>query len=342
MARLESQAKLGFYPTPEHLIPIIASYISPAEKECKFLDPCCGDGTPLQFLGLSLAGRTYGVELDRERGLQSRRLLGNVLIADAIRTKISDKTFSLLFLNPPYDWAVREEGEKSERLEHQFLTRFTHKLVDKGILVFIVPIHILSKSSTYISNWYEDIRVFKFPPEDYEVFNQVVLLGRKKPKSVPDEFQRHRLLAIGKGEIDIPVLSIQDEPNYQLPRSAGQPQYFLSMDVEEEEAASLVSESFLWDEFWKELSGNLECRPIMPLRKGHLALLLASGYLDGRLNTQGYDLVLKGRTRRVTERTEEVDVDEQGREVRTIKEIEKVEVGILALDLQSGSFHEIK
>jgi hypothetical protein len=37
-----------------------------------------------------------------------------------------------------------------------------------------------------------------------------------------------------------------------------------------------------------------------------------------------------------------VDVDEQGREVRTIKEIEKVEVGILALDLQSGSFHEIK
>src|ERR1700757_5174942 len=210
MARLESQAKLGFFPTPYHLVPVIFSYILPATVSANFLDPCCGEGEALNLIGLMLAGKTYGIELDRERGVQAKKIVNTVVISDAMRTRVSDNSFSLLFLNPPYDWAVREEGEKSERLEHQFLLRFTSKLVDRGILALIVPIHVLSRSSTFLSNWYEDIRVYKFPPEDYKVFNQVVLFGRKKPKSTPDEFLRHRVSAIGKGEIDIPALSMQE------------------------------------------------------------------------------------------------------------------------------------
>lgn len=341
MARLESQAKLGFYPTPDHLVPVIASFISPATVSANFLDPCCGEGEALNLMGLMLAGKTYGVELDKERGLQAKKVVNSLIISDAMRTRVSDNSFSLLFLNPPYDWAVREEGERSERLGHQFLLRFTSKLVDREVLVLIVPIHILSRSSTFLSNWYEDIRVYKFPPEDYRVFNQVVLFGRKKPKSMPDEFLKHRVQAIGKGEIDIPALSMQDTHAYTLLPSQ-HPQLFFSMDVEEEEAAGLVSKSLLWQDFWKELDPNIECHPIMPLRKGHLAILLAAGYLDGRLTSQGCDLVLKGSTRRVTERTEELDLDDTGKEVKTIKEIDKVEVGILALDLQTGKFLEIK
>ncbi len=174
-----------------------------------------------------------------------------------MRTRVSDKSFSLLFLNPPYAWAVREEEEKSERVEHQFLVRFSPKIVDKGFLVFIVPQYTLIKSSTFLSNWYEDIRAYKFPPEDYEVFKQVVLFGRKKSKSVPDEFHKHRVQAIGKGGIDIPTLSMQDTHTYTLPPSKT-PQFFFSMDVEEEEAAELVSSSLLWQDFWKEQAAGYQ------------------------------------------------------------------------------------
>ncbi len=341
MARLESQAKLGFYPTPNHLLPVIASYISPAAVPANFLDPCCGEAEALHLMGLTLSGKTYGIEIDKERGIQAKKRVDSLILSDAMRTRVSDKSFSLLFLNPPYDWAVREEGEKTERVEHQFLVRFTPKLADNGILVFIVPQYTLIKSSIFLSNWYEDIRTYKFPPGDYEAFRQVVLFGRKKPKSAPDEFLRHRLQAIEKGEIDSPALSLQDTHAYTLPPSQT-PQFFYSMDVEEEEAAELVSGSLLWQDFWKELDPTIECHPIMPLRRGHLALLLASGYLDGRLISLGYDLVLKGKTRRVTQRTEQVDVDDKGKEVKIIKEIEKVEVGILSLDLQTGKFQEIK
>ena len=341
MARLESQAKLGYYPTPNHLIPLIASYITPSKGDTVFLDPCAGEGTSLSTLGEILNGKTYGIELDRKRGIRAKEVLDTLLISDATRTRVSDKSFSLLFLNPPYDWVVREEGEKAERVEHQFLIRFTPKLVDKGILVLIVPIYVLIKSSTFLSNWYEDIRVYKFPEGDYEVFKQVVLFGKKKPKSIPDELVRARLTAMGRGEISIPALSMQKEPLYTLPPGFP-PQIFFSMDVDEETARGLIEKSPLWEEFWRELDTSASCRPIMPLRKGHLALLLAGGYLDGRLKAQGYDLVLKGRTKRVTQREEEVDWDEEGREVRVIKEIEKVEVAILALDLKTGKFHEIK
>ncbi len=75
MARLESQARLGVYPTPDHLLPVIASYISPATVPATFLDPCCGEGEALHLMGLMLAGKTYGVELDKERGTQAKMQL---------------------------------------------------------------------------------------------------------------------------------------------------------------------------------------------------------------------------------------------------------------------------
>ena len=100
MARLESQAKLGFYPTPDHLLPVIASYISPATVSANFLDPCCGEGEALNLIGLMLAGKTYGIELDKERGIQAKKVVSTVVISDAMRTRVSDNSFSLLFLNP--------------------------------------------------------------------------------------------------------------------------------------------------------------------------------------------------------------------------------------------------
>ncbi len=80
MARLESQARPGFYPTPDHLLPVIASYISPATVPANFLDPCCGKGEALNLLGLMLAAKTYGIELDRDRGTQAKNAVNSVKV----------------------------------------------------------------------------------------------------------------------------------------------------------------------------------------------------------------------------------------------------------------------
>ena len=78
MARLASQAKAGFYPTPDSVVSLLKTKIS-FEEGARILDPCCGKGKTLSRLagptieninGVSLEIKTtltYGVELDHQR-----------------------------------------------------------------------------------------------------------------------------------------------------------------------------------------------------------------------------------------------------------------------------------
>ena len=72
MARLESMAKMGYYPTPQELIPTIAGYLKPKnEGSIRIFDPCAGEGTALKTIGEHLQAETYGIEIDkktRQRG----------------------------------------------------------------------------------------------------------------------------------------------------------------------------------------------------------------------------------------------------------------------------------
>ncbi len=76
-------------------------------------------------------------------------------------------------------------------------------------------------------------------------------------------------------------------------------------------------------------------RPLMPLRRGHLALVLASGHLNNELVEDprtGDRLLVKGRTEKDTVRMEENGEDGS----RTITERDVLKIVITALDLRSG------
>ena len=50
--RLAAQAKMGYYPTPEDVTPIIAKYLKrKREGLIRILDPCAGMGTALKQIG---------------------------------------------------------------------------------------------------------------------------------------------------------------------------------------------------------------------------------------------------------------------------------------------------
>ena len=81
MARLESAAKQGFYPTPETVSDLIAQYIQPSDKLFYALDPCCGYGTALKDLvnGIGTNGKGYGIEINSVRAKKSESVLDKVL-----------------------------------------------------------------------------------------------------------------------------------------------------------------------------------------------------------------------------------------------------------------------
>ena len=115
--RLAAQAKGGYYPTPDRVVDMIADLIgaSPGyyhhdSETLRILDPCCGAGDALDRLAKRVHSsntvpvETYGVELHRERSREAGQRLDRVLATDLFQTSIANGAFSVLYLNPPYDW----------------------------------------------------------------------------------------------------------------------------------------------------------------------------------------------------------------------------------------------
>lgn len=105
MAHYRSQSKMGYYPTPAHLVPLIAQYLHAQDPgNCRILDPCAGTGAALADLGAQLGiPGLYANELDSERAEECREAGLYVAVGDALEElKATDRSFSALFLNPPY------------------------------------------------------------------------------------------------------------------------------------------------------------------------------------------------------------------------------------------------
>ena len=161
----------------EHLKKAIA-LPDPGTYRC--LDTCCGEGEALAQLTDGLGNQesiieTYGVELDEGRYQVATQKLDKVLWGDALNEiSVSSKAFSLLWLNPPYDW------DDSRRLEAKFLEAHLRYLAPRGWLVFIIP-HQALKSVAKTLAKLGDLRIYAFPEPEFQAFKQVVVIGQQRP-----------------------------------------------------------------------------------------------------------------------------------------------------------------
>jgi len=238
MARLESIAIGGYYPTPKRVIPYIAAlfdvpdmsspsaYSSWDRNGVAFLDPCAGDGEAVLTFAKCLFGdlhtRTvdfdlYAAEMEESRfkALQERckgedlpysSFSKGLVHGDAFRIvwkfDYSNKGASCLWLNPPYD-IDREMG----RLEERFLRRFTSALAFGGVLVFIIPVTALRASAKTLAKEYTHIHCFRFPAPEYEAYKQVVVVAqRTQALFEPDEENVERILGWASNPETIDVL----------------------------------------------------------------------------------------------------------------------------------------
>ena len=106
MARLESAAKAGYYPTPPRVAAAIAHYLTPArigsKRTLRLLDPCAGTGEAAAMVARALGAESYGIELNEERAEAACRQLDHVLATSAFSVRLAHSAFSCLYLNPPY------------------------------------------------------------------------------------------------------------------------------------------------------------------------------------------------------------------------------------------------
>ena len=271
------------------------------------------------------------MELHRERAEQAAQVLDRALACDLFATSIANNAFGVLLLNPPYDW-----DKEDKRVEHAFLTHTTRYLTDGGLLLFIVPKQRLSVSTRYLSSHYRDLRCWAFPNPEREVFDQVVLVGRRKGEPSPDPYAEEQVREWAFGEPE--EFPPRPYPVYDPPVVPAGDILFATRTVDPLAAVAEARKTGLWasqevrDALWP--ADDRRTRPLMPLRRGHMAMLVAAGFLDNLvLEADGQRILVKGRTTKELVLAEETENTEVYRE--------RLRTTVVALDLDGGEITDI-
>ena len=320
MARFKSQQKMGFYAMPPHLIPLVAEYLQVEEPDrTMIVDPCAGEGEALRLLGDALGvTHLFANELDEARAECCRAAsFTAVACGDAINElKANENHFSLLMLNPPYDF----EGEGDGRTEWKFLR--TLRLLQKdGILVFVVPLSVLHRKEfrEKLHLRLKEITVCRFPDSDFAAYGQAVLFAKRRTGRVQEEMQNYQRQVdnpaiLGDGKL--PAFGRYTVPPVAKPKIT----YFRSENCDSHTLRLLAKTPIVRKILGHGLS-RIEVAdkpPLTPFRPGHKAMMLATGALDGVYRLADGSLVaLAGMTDRVTTTIEEEDEERTTTRIRT-------------------------
>ena len=350
--RLAGQAKGGYYPTPPKVTDYITTMAAPRPSSgkpnsvIKMLDPCCGPGEALAQLAESVRVKTtikiqtYGVELHHERSVAAADTLDTVLSSDIFNTSISNNAFQVLFLNPPYD---HDSGPDSNRMEHSFLTYCTKYLSPYGLLILIIPQSRLHTSARYLAAQYHGITIFRFPQPEFQAFSQVVLMGTKSLAPSPNPRIENSIHQAADNP-NLRELSVQTETNYTIHDSAqdsAQSDIYFHTRLPNPVASATEAQAHgLWahhkttDLLWPPHTDKT--RPLMPLRKGHMAMLIAAGFLNNLALSEpnGNTVLVKGTTTKEDYIAEETETSTVYRQ--------RVTATIITLDMNTGEVQEIK
>lgn len=320
MARLESQARGGFYATPPHLVAPIAGLLEPAPTgDFVVVDPCAGEGDAVIDLVCNVFTeetrracdvRVYVCEMEAERAEALKRRKGHALPdgryalphgcltvahGDAFHLQAPKREgASLAWINPPYDL-----DPVHGRLEERFLARFADFLCERGVLVLLVPFYALSASADTLAREFTDLRCYRFPAADFAAYKQVVLVATKHtPLLEPDERVRATVLGWAKDAESIPELPESGAERTPVP-SFGREQSggFAAWEVAPLDLTALLSRARPWHV--TDRGGRLQ--PIasvvpdgavedlltrryplaMPPRAAHIAAGIAAGIFNG-------------------------------------------------------------
>lgn len=317
--RLEGRIRGGYYPAPHAALDaVMPLLVMPKGQPIAVCDPCAGEGLALRHLAERLGvpnQQLYAVELEENRGVQLAENLpgANILTpCSFFGCKIASRSFSLMYANPPFD----DSGDGSGRVERQFLDRATPLLKTDGVLMLVCPERVALDWDTRKSllAWYDRIYTLPFP-EEHRRFEESIVLAVKRDKPMsPDKRGYHDETGVlnhrGWSRDDI-----MPEP-YVIPVGSGPQWRFEKSQLTPKELTVLLETSPLRAMLEPPSDPPLPSPPL-ELGTGHLALLLASGHLDGLVCPEGEPPHVNRGVTRKTEQVSDVSVDETESSVRT-------------------------
>ncbi len=354
--------KNGYYPTDPATIEMILDKLVPCKAgSMRIIDPCAGEGSALAECQHVLhqplndqSVKTFGVEYNKERSVQAKKLLNRCLYGDFQDTIITPRSFGLLWLNPPYGDLVADTGQTNEialskgkkRLEKIFYQRSAGLLQYGGVMVLIIPHYTLDQEfRRWIAAAFDHISV-ELAPE--QRFKQVVVMGIRR-RTVKGDKQYKETLATLDGFSDA-----EDKPRvwstekYRVPSAATGEIRFNAMSIDEQQLQEEIDKyPCLWPQFNMQMNSPVQGhrRPLMALSDWHLALALAAGQVSGVVQSDDGQktYVIKGDT--FKDKKQSVVQEPQGngefREIRTSLDVFVPQIKAIDFTPNSPTFGEI-
>lgn len=240
--------------------------------------------------------------------------------------------------------AVRTYEQKLAIIrDDQFLlARITDRLKPGGILIMMTPKELIDQHITVrLNNQYEDIMILRPETDQYLNQRKCIIIARKRAKSTKDKTQG---ILLGETKFksykDIPEVTFQNKPLYKVPSAKIEDvETFRIGPLTGQEIMETMKKSSLMQNYQEKYSQTMtEQTPTAPaiLKKGHVMMLLTSGYLHGYVGEGVNKHLVKGSATKLS-RTEE-ETDDDG--VTSWKEKEYYSISVKYLT-RDGEFHRL-
>lgn len=193
--RNAARLKMGYYPLPESegvKLRSLLIYSQPASV----IDPCVGHGTALHLVSSDADVLRYGVELDTQRARIAGSKSIETIQGNSFDAIARPESFSLLYLNPPYDSEIGSIANR--RMEAVFLEHTYRWLVMEGVLVLVIPFERLHDCADVLSSHFVVLNVFRMTDPDSVQYRQIAVLGvRHEVRGIAVENNKRQLGSIG-------------------------------------------------------------------------------------------------------------------------------------------------
>jgi SAM-dependent methyltransferase len=281
--RPHGKTKLGFFPLPTCEAERLKNCLS-IRSEVSALDPCVGDGVAFKHLLEGTQARGCGIEIDANRAEQARSMGVETLQASAFDVRSPAEAFSLLYLNPPYDFEIGETN--NQRLELVFLEHTYRWLKPGGVLVFVIPQPQLRVCARILSEHFTDLSVYRLTDPASVQYKQAAVLGvrRKRHQHLRDSalIDCVRWLEMLATKPDLETLDQASAMRYAVPDSG--PVTLTNTGIPLDEVEDLLPDSAAYRQASRVLlpkQRDVRGRPLTPLHGGHVGLLCTAGMLNG-------------------------------------------------------------
>ena len=316
--RRGGRERLGFYPLPLREAERIRRFLAFSDKQCCALDPCVGDGGAVSQITAGNTVLRYGIELDAGRVEQAQTKGIEVIHGNCFDVQCPVESFSLIYLNPPYDFEVGEG--RSQRMERLFLEHIYRWLKRSGILVLVIPGRCLHDCSQILAHQFRDVRVHWLTEPESVKYKQVVAIGVRRTRAerdrVPDaEITRARMLFESLAASPGKLSPLPTEPGHRYAVPPGEEVRMVYRGLPLDQIEDLLPKSSAYRQASAVLfapQSDASGRPLTPLHGGHVGLLCTAGMLNGIFG--------KGQTKHIAhwQSVKLVDKSEEEEEGKTI------------------------